>query len=290
MASIPRFIERLVSRIQPISPHVTGPMLGHVEVLDVERGRDARVLVLGLDAEEADAAAVDRACCLRRKCHQPNGSRRPFIFLSTWLTSGTVIATATGLAVLLGDHEPRRVEDQLQLLGVLVEVGLGVGHEAPVARPGGVVDLGEAIHVLAQRPARHLADAARRARARPWPRGRRGPAAASSRSEMSSSHIRGRPAFSRPGLLAALLVVGRVPRLLDHRLAVEALDEHAALVVHREVHRPDHAVAPARPQPALGGGEQRAAATSGSSSNSRKPNMPQRCRRGARCRPGRSGR
>ena len=78
------------------------------------------------------------------------------------------------------------------------------------------------------------------------------------------------------GLLAALLVVGRVPGLLDHRLALEALDQHAALVVHREVHRPDHAVAAAAR--AASPRRRRAARgrTSGSSSNSRKPNMPQR--------------
>ena len=36
---------------------------------------------------------------LRRKYHQPSGSSRPFIFLSTWLMSGTVIATADRLAL-----------------------------------------------------------------------------------------------------------------------------------------------------------------------------------------------
>jgi hypothetical protein len=36
-----------------------------------------------------------------------------------------------------------------------------------------------------------------------------------------------------------------------------ALDQHAALVVGREVHRADHPVAPALAQPALGGAEQR---------------------------------
>ncbi len=43
--------------------------------------------------------------------------------LSTWLMSGTVIATADGLALgRLGDHEPVAVEDELQLGGVLVQV------------------------------------------------------------------------------------------------------------------------------------------------------------------------
>ena len=38
---------------------------------------------------------------------------------------------------------------------------------------------------------------------------------------------------------------------------VEALDQHPALVVHREVHRADHAVAAALAQPGLGRVEQR---------------------------------
>ena len=48
-----------------------------------------------------------------------------------------------------------------------------------------------------------------------------------------------------------------MPRLADHRLELEALDQHAALVVHREVHRADHPVAPALAQPAGGRVEQR---------------------------------
>ena len=56
-------------------------------------------------------------------------------------------------------------------------------------------------------------------------------------------------AFSSPALLAQPLVVRRVPRLADHRLAVESLDQHAALVVHREVHRADHPVAAALAEP-----------------------------------------
>ena len=59
------------------------------------------------------------------------------------------------------------------------------------------------------------------------------------------------------GALAQLAVVGRVPGLADHRRALVALDQHAALVVHREVHRAHHAVAAALAQPARGGVEQR---------------------------------
>ena len=50
------------------------------------------------------------------------------------------------------------------------------------------------------------------------------------------------------------------------RLALVALDQQAALVVGREVHRADHAVAPALAQPVSRGLEQRPRPTSGSSS------------------------
>jgi hypothetical protein len=50
-----------------------------------------------------------------------------------------------------------------------------------------------------------------------------------------------------PGRLAQRAVVRRVPGLLDHRLAVEPLDLHPGLVVHREVHRADHPIAPVLP-------------------------------------------
>jgi 8-amino-7-oxononanoate synthase len=48
-----------------------------------------------------------------------------------------------------------------------------------------------------------------------------------------------------------------VPGLADHRLALVALHDDPALVVHREVHRADHVVAAVGPQPALRGRQQR---------------------------------
>ena len=60
-----------------------------------------------------------------------------------------------------------------------------------------------------------------------------------------------------PGALAQPLVVGRVPGLADHRLALESLDQDAALVVHREVHRADHAVAATLAEPGRRGVEER---------------------------------
>jgi hypothetical protein len=62
--------------------------------------------------------------------------------------------------------------------------------------------------------------------------------------------------LAEPARLAKLAVVRRVPGLLDERLALVALDQDAALVVHLKVHRPDHAVAAALAQPALRGREQ----------------------------------
>ncbi len=96
-----------------------------------------------------------------------------------------------------------------------------------------------------------------------------------SRSEMWSFHISTSIAFSSPAALAQLAVVGRVPGLADHRVALEALDHDAALVVHREVHRADHPVALALAVPALGGASS-APAASWSFSHSKKPHMPQR--------------
>jgi hypothetical protein len=63
--------------------------------------------------------------------------------------------------------------------------------------------------------------------------------------------------LAHPRLLHALLVVGRVPGLLDHRPQLEALDQDAALFVHRKVGRAHHPLHAPRAQPRLGGREQR---------------------------------
>ena len=59
----------------------------------------------------------------------------------------------------LGHHEPVPVVDELQLARVGVEVALAVGREAPVIRPGRVVDLGEGVELGAQLQAAHRAHA-----------------------------------------------------------------------------------------------------------------------------------
>ena len=93
IASIARFMLRLVSRIQPISPHFCGTRVRGVEVLDVERRRDPRVLVLGLDAEEADADAVDDPALAQEV--PPAERQQPPLHLHQHLVDvGTVIAIA----------------------------------------------------------------------------------------------------------------------------------------------------------------------------------------------------
>ncbi len=95
-----------------------------------------------------------------------------------------------------------------------------------------------------------------------------------SRSVTSRFHISRSIALVRPVLLHQALVVGRVPRLEDHRAQLEALDQDAALVVHREVRGPDHALAAALRSHACAASSSEPS-TSGSSSNSTKPNQPQ---------------
>ena len=82
---MPRFIAVLVSRIQPISPPGLGRRRGHLEVLDVEGGGHAGVLVLGQHPESEHPDRIDLALGARSAFAQPIGSSRPFSFSSTWL-------------------------------------------------------------------------------------------------------------------------------------------------------------------------------------------------------------
>ncbi len=133
---------------------------------------------------------------------------------------------------------------------------MSIRHEAPVPRPGLVVDLGERVEVAAQAAPAHLADrdpVLRLELVGQLPDDRHHVLAARDVERPHEQVHR----LVEPRLLAQPLVVGRLPGLADHRLALEALDQHAALVVHGEVHRADHAVAPALAQPLGGGVEQR---------------------------------
>ena len=83
----------LVSRIQPISPHVCGVAEAMSKCSTYIFAATPVCWNCGLTPRKPTRTrSIVRP--LRRKCHQPSGSRRPFILASTWLTSGTVIATA----------------------------------------------------------------------------------------------------------------------------------------------------------------------------------------------------
>ena len=109
------------------------------------------------------------------------------------------------------------------------------------------------------------------------------------RSETSRFHMQQVHRLAHPGVLHALAVVGRMPGLADHRAKVVALDQHAALFVHGEVRRADHALATAlgeplpRPPPAARRGPPGRPRTPGSRTSPI-------CWRDSRCRRGRSGR
>src|SRR5436305_368221 len=90
-----------------------------------------------------------------RKCHQPRGSSRPFIFFSTWLRSGRVIATAivspSFSATMKLSRQPvrRDVQQRRHRLGVVLEL-----EEAEHA-PAAVVELVEGVVELGADPADH---------------------------------------------------------------------------------------------------------------------------------------
>src|SRR4051794_29837173 len=231
----------------------------NVEVLDVQRGGDAGVLVLGLDAEEADPHAVDDL--LAPQVVPPAERQDPAVHAPQDLVDvRDRDRDRDRLLAALGDHEPIAVVHERQLLGEHVEVGLGVRLEVPVLAPGRVVDVGEALELLAEAQERHLAqrDAVLRAELLRELEEDRAHLLAVGDLELPHEEIH---RLRHAGLLQPAGVVRRMPRLLDERLALEALDEHARLVVHREVHRADHAVARAPPQPRRGrleqGGEDR---------------------------------
>src|SRR3954470_977916 len=227
------------AHLAPLDPAARG----HVEVLDVERGGDTGVLVLGLDAEEADPHAVDDL--LAPQVVPPAERQDPAVHAPQDLVDvGDRDRDRHGVLVTLGDHEPRLVEDERELLGEHVEVGLRVRLEVPVVAPGRVVDLGEAVHLPAQPQQRHLAQGD------PVPAFHVGGELEQDRAHLLAVGDLELPheevhRLRHPGLLEAPGVVRRVPRLLDQRLALEAVDQDAGLVVHREVHGAHHAVAPA---------------------------------------------
>src|SRR5215211_4055983 len=228
---------------------------GHPEVLGVQAGGHAGVLGGRQYPQEAHAHAVDELPLAQEA--PPAERQQPAVHARERLVHvGHRDRHSHRLPVPLGDHEPVAVEDQLQLLGVVVEVLLRVGNEAPILAPGLVVDPGEGVELLPQPPAAHLADGdpvlwLELVRQLPDHRQH-----LVTLGHVQLPHVEVHR-LRQPGRLAQLAVVGRMPGLLYHRLALVALDQHPGLVVHREVHRPDHSVAATRAQPALGRLQQR---------------------------------
>ena len=193
--------------------------------------------------------------------------------------SGNVIAmpTTSPVSIALGDHDQCLSNDELQLLGVGVEVLLRVRHEVPVLRPRRVVDLGERVEVFAQLPAAHRAHA----------------------DPVLALDLLGELEDHRQHLVAVRDL--EVPHQQVHRLGharacsmqllVVAADATAGRIIGRrskpsirtplssfmvKSRRADHPLAAraARSQP-CGGRRAAPPAASGSSSNSRNPNQPQ---------------
>src|SRR5580704_15949689 len=162
-------------------------------------------------------------------------------------------AHARGAAVDLGDERDVRVQHELEIGGDLVELRAGDRDVAPLARPGLVVDLHDHAELLA-----HLLDA--------------------HRAEDDLGHLLHRlPRLARPLVEARLVVVVpaeevlllrvagllREPALVgagvghvEHGGVLEALDEHADLLVRVERHRAVDALHALLAQPALGALEQ----------------------------------
>jgi hypothetical protein len=217
-------------------------------VLDVERRGDPRVLVLREHAQKADPAAVDDPAPVQ-VVPPPERKQPPVHFLQHLVDVRDGDRHRDGLAVVLGDHEPVPRVDQLEVHRVAVEVLLGVGNEAPVVGPGGVVDLRELVEVATQSQAGHLADMDPVLGARALGQlrqDRQHPIVAVRDVHIPMAEIHRLREASR---LTAPLVVGRVPGLLDHRLDLEPVDQHTGLVVHLKVHRSDHLLPPADAQP-----------------------------------------
>ena len=114
------------------------------------------MLVLGLDAEKADAHARDGA---RPAQEAPPAKRQdaPVHLREHLVDVGDGDRHPDDLAGVefLGDEEPVLVEHELELDREVVEVLLAVGNEVPVVGPGGVVDLGERVEFLAQTQPAH---------------------------------------------------------------------------------------------------------------------------------------
>src|SRR5437588_710062 len=118
---------------------------GPIEELGIEERPDGAALALGLDAQGEDthtARPLDPA-----KERPPSGREEPAAadaahgFVGVRKHEGD----AHGLAILLGEESQVGVEDLLEVLRQVLDLGLGHRREAPVAGPRRVVHLEEAV-------------------------------------------------------------------------------------------------------------------------------------------------
>src|SRR5438067_9300896 len=141
-------VHRLVDLQDP--PHLAasgGAAGGLIEVFHVELRGHAGVLELRLHAEREDANAGD--LLLVGEEPEPAEREQAAVQLRQHLVPVEQRERrAHGRAVLLGHPRPALVEQRLQLLRVVLELGLGERHEAPVLLPGRVVDLHEAADLV----------------------------------------------------------------------------------------------------------------------------------------------
>src|SRR3954454_3190083 len=191
-------------------------LLGHVEVLAVQQPGHPRVLPLGLHAEEPDAHLVDPRQ-LPQQLDAPERQQPPVGTLEGLVEVGHRERRRDHLAVLLADHHPVLGKERLHLLRRVLELLDAHRREAPVVLPGGVVDVDEVTHLLLQVALSHVAEpdaVLLLGRLRDLPDHRRDVRALV---DLQLPHVevdRLREALA----LEQVLVVGVVPRLLDHRL------------------------------------------------------------------------
>src|SRR4051794_31750618 len=233
-----------------------GRLLGHVEVLAVEQPGYARVLVLGPHAEEADAHLVDPRQ-LEQQLDPPERQQAPVGALERLVEVGHRQPRGDHLAVLLADHHPVLGEERLHLLGRVLELLDAHRREAPVVLPGRVVDVDEVAHLRLEVALAHVAEADAvllLGHLGDLPDHRRHVGALV---DLKPPHVQV-DRLLHAVALEQVLVVRRLPRLLDHRLLLEPADQDAGLVVHREVERADDLAASALAQPGLSRSEKRA--------------------------------
>ncbi len=137
-----------------------------------------------------------------------------------------------GAAILLGDHEPVAVIDDLESERQLVEVLLRVGHKTPVPRPGRVVDGCELVELAPQPAARHPANRDSVLVARSFRKPREYLIHALIPVGQMKLPVKNVLGLGQARGFEALVVVRGLPRLLDHRLEFKSIDQHPALLVH----------------------------------------------------------